>query len=256
MFTKALVRRPGPNFTSGLTTSGLGEPDFNKTLAQHQNYITALENSGLQVTVLEPDDRFPDGTFVEDVAVLTDRCAVITHPGAPSRQGEEELILLDLKKHFDHLHRIQPPGTLDGGDVCQVDNLFYVGISERTNESGAIQLVSILSDVGFSSTLIDCRRIPGLLHLKTGMAYLGDGTMVLGPTLANHPAFSKYRTLLVDPGEDYAANCIRVNDTILVAAGFERFHASLKKAGLPALPLEMSEFQKMDGGLSCLSLRF
>jgi dimethylargininase len=256
MFSKAIVRRPGMNFSDGITSAGLGKPDVDKAIAQHQSYVAALETCGLQVTVLQADHRFPDGVFVEDVAVLTEKCAILTHPGAPSRQGEEELILPALQPHFGQIHRIQPPGTLDGGDVCQAGNLFFIGISERTNESGALQLASHLSDYGYSSTLIDCRMIHGLLHLKTGLAYLGDQTFAQAPALQGHTAFSKYRLIRVNAQEAYAANSIRVNDHVVIPAGFPAYEASLKKAGFTTIAVEMSEFQKMDGGLSCLSLRF
>jgi dimethylargininase len=256
LFNKAIVRKPGINFSDGLTTAGLGQPDFSKALSQHQAYIEALENCGLAVHALEAEPQYPDGTFVEDVAVLTERCAILTHPGAPSRQGEEELIQPVLQQYFKNLHTIKSPGTLDGGDICQAENMFYIGISERTNESGALQLASILSDFSYSATLIDCRIIPGLLHLKTGMAYLGDQTFALAPFLTQHAAFSKYQTIQVDQAEVYAANCIRVNDHLLVAAGFPKFLQELDRSGFSLIPLEMSEFQKMDGGLSCLSLRF
>jgi dimethylargininase len=256
LFSKAIVRKPGKNFADGLTTSTLGKPDFSIALSQHSAYITALEKCGLAVHILESDLQFPDGTFVEDVAVLTDRCAVLTHPGALSRQGEEELIQPVLLQYFKELHKIKDPGTLDGGDICQVENMFFIGISERTNESGALQLASILSDYGFSATLIDCRIVPGLLHLKTGMAYLGDQTLALAPFLTHHAAFSKYQTIHVDHSEGYAANCIRVNEYLIIAAGFPMFQETLDKSGFSLVPLEMSEFQKMDGGLSCLSLRF
>lgn len=256
MFSKAIVRTPGKNFADGLTTAILGKPDFPIALSQHHAYIKALEKCGLSVHILDADPQYPDGTFVEDVAVLTDRCAVLTHPGAPSRQGEEELMQPVLLQYYKDLHRIKSPGTLDGGDICQAENMFYIGISERTNESGALQLASILSDYSFSATLIDCRIIPGLLHLKTGMAYLGDQTFALAPFLTQHAAFFKYQTIHVDHAEVYAANCIRVNDYLLVAAGFPKFQETLEQSGFSLIPLEMSEFQKMDGGLSCLSLRF
>ncbi|HVQ39521.1 MAG TPA: hypothetical protein VMS31_18425 [Pyrinomonadaceae bacterium] len=262
MFTRAIVRPPAPTFAEGLTTAGLGKPDFGRAIEQHSAYCSALEQCGLVVTRLGPDSGYPDSTFVEDTAILTEdfqqnskRCAVITRPGALSRQGEVTNIRTALADFYPQLFSIEAPGTLDGGDVCQAGNHFFIGLSERTNEQGAQQLASLLAPLGYSASFIDIRRIAGLLHLKSGLAYLGDNRLVVTEALV-HLALPGYERLRVVAEENYAANCIRINDWVLVSAGYESSAGMLRELGYQTIALEMSEFQKMDGGLSCLSLRF
>jgi dimethylargininase len=256
MFSRAIVRLPGANFAAGLTSVDLGVPDYDLALAQHERYFQALRRCGLALMRLDADLRYPDSTFVEDVAILTPRGAILTRPGAPSRAGEAAAMRAMLESFYPALPAIQAPGTLDGGDICEAGNHFFIGISERTNEAGARQLADWLGGMGYSSACVDVRNVPGILHLKSGIAWLGDGRLVVIDALAAHPAFSGYELVRVQRGEEYAANCVRVNDWVLVAAGFPSFEATLRGLGYDVVLLDMSEFQKMDGGLSCLSLRF
>jgi dimethylargininase len=161
-----------------------------------------------------------------------------------------------LADFYPSLFSIQPPGTLDGGDVCEAGNHFFIGISERTNEAGGQQLAELLASFGCTSNLIDIRSLRSTLHLKSGLSYLGDNRLVVIEPLANRSEFRGYDLVRVDNGEMYAANCIRVNDHVLVAAGSPAFAGKLREQGYQTLLLAMTEFQKMDGGLSCLSLRF
>ena len=255
-FTRAIVRPPGRTFADGLTTAGLGLPDLPLALAQHAAYVAALEACGLAVTRLPADDRFPDSTFVEDTAVLARGLAVLCRPGAPSRAGEVEAIRPALEAFFPSPAAIASPGTVDGGDVCEAGDHVFIGVSERTNEEGARQLASHLATRGLGASLVDVRGIPGLLHLKSGIAWLGGRTLVLTAALASRPELAGWDPLPVPPGEDYAANAVLVNGRVLLAAGFPRFEAAVRALGLPVLPLDVSEYRKLDGGLSCLSLRF
>jgi dimethylargininase len=256
MFSHALVRPPAPNFAEGLTTVDLGIPDYALALTQHARYCAALEACGLHLTCLPIDPQHPDSTFVEDTAVLTARGAILTRPGAPSRAGEVANIRPALAAAFRQLDTIEPPGTLDGGDICEAGNHFFIGVSARTDEEGARQLAAILARQGYSASCIDIRRLPGILHLKSGIAWLGDRRIVAIDALAALPELAGWEIIRVDPAEAYAANCVRVNDTILMASGFPHLRATLEGLGYNLLELDMSEFQKMDGGLSCLSLRF
>ncbi|OGO34126.1 MAG: N(G),N(G)-dimethylarginine dimethylaminohydrolase [Chloroflexi bacterium RBG_16_57_11] len=256
IFQSAIVRPPASNFADGLTTQSLGAPSFEKAMQQHTAYCQALQSCGLELTVLPADPDYPDSTFVEDTAVLTPRGAILARPGAMSREGEVHAMRPALGVFFDDLAEITPPGTLDGGDICEAGEHFFIGISERTNPDGARQLADYLRQLGYTSDFVDIRGVRGILHLKSGIAYLGDGQLALIEALADHPAFRRYEILHLEPEENYAANCVRINDYVLTAAGYPCFHQVLKKAGYQTLPLDMSEFQKMDGGLSCLSLRF
>ncbi len=255
-FTRALLRRPGHNFASGITTSSAGAPSYAATLAQHEGYLAALQSIGLQTRVLAPDERYPDGTFVEDTAIATRHGIMITRPGAAARAGEPEAIAAALAADFPVLAHILAPGTIDGGDVCETDSGVLIGISERTNEEGARQLAVWLGLQGIAATVLDIRDCAGLLHLKSGISYLGDGRLAVAPGLPDYPAFGAYELVMLAPEESYAANCVRINERVLVAAGYPRFAETLARLGYDPLPLPMSEFAKMDGGLSCLSIRY
>ena len=252
-FAHAIVRPPGETFVDGITTANLGLPDFDTALLQHAAYVNALESGGLTVRALDADNRFPDSTFVEDTAVLTERCAIITNPGAGSRNGEKAAMRRVIEAYFSAVETIRAPGTLDGGDVLQVDDHFFIGISERTNTEGAWQLNRILARYGYTASTIE---LDAMLHLKTGVSYLGEGRLVAIGDLQQHPDFRPFDIIPVDVSEAYAANCIRINDRVLLPAGFPKTRQALEDRGYRVVELEMSEFRKMDGGLSCLSIRF
>jgi dimethylargininase len=157
---------------------------------------------------------------------------------------------------FDKIAVIEAPGTVDGGDVCGAGGHFFIGTSQRTNEAGANQLSRLLRDLDYSSELVDIRGIKGILHLKSGIAYLGANELVVIDALVDRGPFRNYEMIRVHPSEQYAANCVAINGSVLIAAGFPVLAKQLRDHGYHTISLEMSEFQKMDGGLSCLSLRF
>lgn len=256
MFTRAIVRPPGANFAEGLTTSGLGAPDHGLAVRQHEAYCSALAACGLDLIRLAPDERFPDSTFVEDTAVLSGDLAVLARPGAPSRSGEVEAIAPAVARFFPRPQQIEPPGTLDGGDICEAGGHFFIGISHRTNPEGASQLAGILARAGRTAAFVDIRGVPGILHLKSGVAWLGGKRLAVIAALAGERAFVDFERVGVDHEEAYAANCILVNGRLLLPAGYPRLASRLRGLGLQVTELDMSEYRKMDGGLSCLSLRF
>jgi dimethylargininase len=270
MFTNAIVRPPCARFAEGLTSIDLGAPNYARALEQHAAYCKALEECGLTLTRLEADERYPDSTFVEDTAVIMRALpheqasalatsatrAILTRPGASSRAGEVESIAATLSRLCQEIHSIREPGTLDGGDVCEAEDHFFIGISERTNEAGANQLAKLLASYGYASSLMDIRAIKNVLHLKSGLTYLGNNRLAVIDALADHKEIRRYDLVRVNATEQYAANCVRINDYVLVADGFPEFEGALQNRGYKTLSVEMTEFQKMDGGLSCLSLRF
>ncbi len=256
-FTRAIVRPPAPNFAGGLTTVDLGSPNFARALEQHARYCDALVRNGCELITLDADDRFPDSTFVEDTAlILPGVGAILTRPGAESRAGEVEAIRPAISMHFATLAEISAPGTLDAGDVCETEHDVFIGLSARTNASGAEQLAEWLASHGRQSTIVDIRDTPGILHLKSGVTALGDGQLLSIDALVSHAAFRDYDIVCTPSGEEYAANCVRVNDVVFLAEGFPHTRAMLRGLGYTLELLDMSEFEKMDGGLSCLSLRF
>ena len=254
MFQNAIVRNPSSSLLSGLTTSAeLGKPNIEKALEQHYRYINALSQCDVEVTVLPELVAFPDSCFVEDVALLTDSMAVLTRPGALSRQGEVAEIESTIACFFKKISRIEAPGCLEAGDVLQVENHFFIGLSARTNEEGAQQLIQILTDHGYTASVIPLKIF---LHLKTGISYLGEGYTLVGGELINHPALAQLKQIIVDPYELYAANCIMVNGTVIMSSGYPKTQKTVNALGFPLIELDVSEFRKLDGGLSCLSLRF
>jgi dimethylargininase len=256
LFKRAIVRRPGRNFAEGLTTFTGEAPDYEKALAQHEAYCAALERCGMELVRLEVDLARPDSTFVEDVAVVTEEFAVVTRPGTPSRAGEVDGIREPLGRFFGEIHEIVAPGTLDGGDVCEAGKHFFIGVSHRTNEEGARQLAAVVGQRGYGSSFVDIRGMKGILHLKSGVACVGERQLVVWEELADREEFGGYDLIRVTPEENYAANCVHVNDHVLIAEGFPKLAAALGERGFATLTLDVSESRKMDGGLSCLSLRF
>ena len=252
MFTHAIVRKPGPNFHKGLTTSSLGAPRFDLLVKQHQAYVETLETLGLTLTILEPQPDYPDAYFVEDTAVVTPEVAVITIPGAPARQGEQHTIQAELAQHRP-LANIVDPGRVDGGDVLMVDRHFYIGISDRTDPAGARQLGGILESYGYTWSEIS---VGEGLHLKSSVNYVGRNTLLLTSPFENMNLFDSYTKIVLSEADAYAANTLWINDTLLVPRGFPRVCKALTQQGLAIIELDVSEMAKMDGGLTCLSLRF
>ena len=203
---------------------------------------------------MDADENYPDSVFIEDVALLTPHCAVITNPGAPSRRGETLGIGEVLQNYYDHIFRIESPGTLEAGDVMMAGNHCFIGLSERTNPEGAEQLLTLLKKYGISGSTIDIRN---LLHLKTGVSYLENNTMLVAPELMDSPFLDGFKSIEVPADERYAANCIWVNGTVMVPEGYHVTEQRIKEAGYDHIrTVDTSEFRKLDGGLSCLSLRF
>ncbi len=253
MFRHAIVRKPCRNLGLGITTASLGKPDYEKAMAQHAAYADVLRSCGLEVIILESDENYPDSTFIEDTAVVTEKMAVITSPGAPSRKGEVVTVAEALKSFFPSLEYIKPPGTVEGGDVMRAGDHFFIGLSQRTNREGAAQLVQILEASGYTATLVPLKDV---LHLKTGLAYLENKKLLAAGEFLTHPVFGNFQVIPVAEDEVYAANSLWANGWVLVPAGFEKTKSTVESLGYPVKTVDVSEFRKLDGGLSCLSLRF
>jgi dimethylargininase len=253
MFSNAIVRVPCPAIINGLTSVSLGKPDYNLAVWQHGLYVDALRNAGLSVRILYEDNLYPDSTFIEDVALCTIDFAVITNPGAASRKGETRDIREVLQEFYDTIEEIKAPGTLEAGDVMMTKDHFFIGISERTNITGAVQLIGILERHGMTGSAISLKN---LLHLKSGVSFLEHNNMLVCGELVNCPDFEGFNKIIVEPEESYAANSLWVNDTVLVPAGFPDTKRKIESAGYRTIIVDVSEFRKVDGGLSCLSLRF
>lgn len=255
-FSHVIVRRPCRAMVEGITSAPeLGKPDYELAMREHDDYISALSRCDVDITILPADERYPDSCFVEDPALITKACAIITNPGAKTRNGEKNEIIGAVREFFpaDKIEYIHDPGTLEGGDVMMAGDHFYVGRSARTNEEGIKQLTEILAKYGMTCSEV---KLEEVLHLKTGVNYLEDNNMLVSGEFVNKEGFEKYNKYEIPENEAYAANCIWVNGTVIVPEGYPTVLETVKSLGYKVLVVDTSEYRKLDGGLSCLSLRF
>ncbi len=257
MFTKAITKKPCKALVSGISTAQFGEgtPDYEKAIKQHDKYVETLRSLGLEVCDLEADERFPDSCFVEDPAVVMERCAIITNPAADSRNAEKFEIMRTIRKFYgqEQIFHIEAPGTLEGGDVMRVDDHFYVGLSGRTNPAGAKQFCDIVTKFGYTSSTIP---VTEGLHLKDFAIYLENNNMLVTETMDKEESFKDFNRFVVDPDELYAVNSLNINGTVLVPAGYPKTQKIIEDLGYPVILMDTSEFRLIDGSLTCLSLRF
>lgn len=256
MFKNVIVRRPAKSMIEGITSAPeLGKPDYELAIKQHDAYIESLKLCGVKVTVLEALEKYPDSCFVEDTAVLTPKCAIISNPGAPTRREESMLMVDTIRKFYndDQIEYIASPGTMEGGDVMMVGNHFYVGLSARTNEEGFKQFKAALEKYGHTCSLVPLEKV---LHLKTGVNYIESNNMLVAGEFIEKDDFKSFNKIVVPENEAYGANCIWVNDTVIVPEGYPTVEKGVRDAGYNVIVTDTSEYRKLDGGLSCLSLRF
>ena len=256
MFQHAIVRKPAISMINGITSAPeLGRPDYELALRQHDEYIAALRSCGVEVMILEALEEYPDSCFVEDVAVCTRYCAIITNPGASSRNLERGFIVPALGKYYSKelIHTIEAPGTLEGGDVMIVGEHFYIGLSARTNIEGANQLIDHLGRYGLTAEVVPLSKG---LHLKTGLSFLGKNNLLIGGESNTNPVFGKFNKFAVPEAEAYACNCLWMNDKVIVPSGYPITEKAIMDLGYQSIVVDTSEYRKLDGGLTCLSLRF
>lgn len=253
MFKHAIARTPCQQLVNGLTSADLGKPIYSKALEQHSEYMRSLEKCGLTVTLLPADERFPDSVFVEDTVLCTKHCAILTRPGALTRRNEVDIIADTIKNHYQNVERIEAPGTLDAGDIMMVAEHFYIGLSARTNAAGAQQLIAILEKYNMTGSVV---HLNDVLHLKTGVAYLENNNLLASGEFVTHPDFKKFNIIEVPEYEAYAANCIWINGHVVMPAGYHYMREKVSELGYGVIEVDTSEFRKVDGGVSCMSLRF
>lgn len=246
----AIVRKPPATYKNGITSARLGEPNVELALEQHAAYVQVLRDCGLNIIELTPLNDYPDSCFVEDTCVLTDGLAVITRLGHASRRGENVDIAVVLSEYKD-LRLIEEPGTVDGGDVFRVEDHIFIGMSERTNEAGAMQLTEHLRETQFPVTLFPVRNG---VHLKSSVTSLGDGKLLITEDLAKEMVFKHFDLIKVSEEDRYAANCLAIGKKALIPAGYPRVLENLKKHGYEPIEVDLSEFRKMDGSVTCLSV--
>lgn len=254
-FTHAITRRPAASITAGLRAVDTGSPDLATMQAHHDSYIATVRESGATVVELPALDPYPDSVFVEDTALCLPQGAVVMRPGAPSRLGEAAEMAPHLKALYTHVVAITGPESfIEGGDILVTEREILVGRSARTNAAGIAELTRLVAPWGH--TVREVHTPPGVLHFKTDCSLLGADTILSTKRLSASGCFTGYTVIDVADGEEAAANTIRFNDLVLMPAGFARTRDAISAAGFTVREIGNSECAKLDGGMSCLSLRF
>jgi len=218
---------------------------------QHDAYCRALEEAGLSLILIPPDARFPDCCFVEDTSIIAGDIAIITVMGAPSRVGEEAAVREVLGGHMA-VRDISAPATIDGGDVLVLEDRIFIGLGARTNRA-AVEQVGKLAGPGFRVTPV---ALEGVLHLKSACTYVGRRHLLIRRGHFDAGIFSGYKLIDVPEEEAYAANCLSLGRSVLVSAGYPGTTRAVEDAGFEVVEMEMSEFRKVQGSLTCLSKIF
>ena len=252
-FNSAIVRSPGRSVVNGLRANSGPAPDFEGVVAEHRSYVTALRTGGVQVTVLDALEQFPDSIFVEDPALVFSQAAVLLRPGAPTRMGEAQELSATLAARFPEVLRLSD-GFADGGDILVTPDRVLIGLSARTNQVGAACLRVLLGSIGLTSQVVHVPR--GTLHLKSDCSLIDEETVLATEELAKSGVLDGFRIFVVPKEERSATNALRINDVVFIRAGCPRTLDMLVTHGLNVLPLPVSEIAKVDAGLSCMSLRW
>jgi dimethylargininase len=252
-FTRAITRLPARSIVDGLRARDLGDPDHDQMLRDHAHYVASLREAGAEVTELPALEAFPDSVFVEDVALCLPEFAILMRPGAASRAGEVAQMAPVLRDTYEQLYEIEAPGHIEGGDILTTSREILVGRSERTDSAGIAQLAAIVEPRGYS--LREVLTPPGVLHFKTDCSLLDAETILATRRLAASGCFDGYRVIHTADNEEAAANSIRYNELVLMPSGFSLTRERLLEAGYEVREINNSECAKLDGGMSCLSLR-
>jgi len=248
--TKALVREMGDKYKSCISTHPLHDTlNLEKAREQHAAYCKTLREIGLEVIYVPRDDEHPDSCFVEDNAVVHNGKALICRMAKQSRRGEEIGVEAVLKQYMQTKRAIAP-ATIEGGDVVHLSDKLISGISQRTNPEGIAQMQEWLGIP--VSTIFD----PSIMHLKSYVTYLGKGIMIAAERYVAHPALKGYSIIIPPGNEEYAADTLSVGDTVLMAKGYDEARKMVEEEGFNVIILDVSEVQKCDGALTCLSILF
>ncbi|MER9351571.1 arginine deiminase family protein [Mesorhizobium sp. M0227] len=253
-FNSAIVREPSTSVVNGLRADGRDGPTYEGVKAEHEIYISALRNAGVAVTVLPPLEAFPDSIFVEDPALVFTDGAILLRPGTPSRVNETAEIAPILRERFETVLELPAPGQADGGDIMYTPKWVLIGLSARTDRIGAEALIRCIERLGGKAQVAETPK--GILHFKTASSLLDDETVISTAALAGAAAFEGFRRIVVPNGEEPAANVLRVNDVVFASAHYPRTLEILDTEGYKVVPLKTVEIEKIDAGLSCMSLRW
>ncbi len=253
-FSHAVARKPSASIVDGLRAVDTGAPDLKQFQHDHDHYVSLLASTGAAVTVLEPLDDFPDSVFVEDAALCLPETAIAMRPGAPSRVGEAAVMVPVLSRFYGDVVSIAGPGFIDGGDILVTEREILVGRSARTDAAGIAELARITTRWGYKVREVETPA--GVLHFKTDCSVLDENTILATRKLSDIGCFQGYQVINTADGEEAAANAIRFNELVLMPAGFPHTSEKLSAAGYDVREVGNTEAAKLDGGMSCLSLRF
>jgi dimethylargininase len=253
-FTRAVTRLPAESIVHGLRAEDVGNPDLEQMLQDHAHYVATLKEAGARVTELSALESYPDAVFVEDVALCLPEAAILMRPGAASRRGEVDEMESTLRDAYNEVFNIKGPGFIEGGDILTTAQEILVGRSERTDAAGVAELSAIVSSWGYR--LREVMTPEGVLHFKTDCSLLDAETILSTKRLDASGCFANYRVIHTCDGEEAAANSIRFNHLVLMPAGFPGTRERLQAEGYEVREINNSECAKLDGGMSCLSLRF
>ncbi len=226
--------------------------DVSLARLQHKQYEEVLSTLGCQIVRITAAPTLPDAVFVEDIAIVLDEIAVITRPGAASRRGETPAVAAVLK-NYRTLAFIEPPGTLEGGDVLRLGKALYVGESGRSNREGIRQLQALTAQFGYA---VHSVPLTGCLHLKSAVTQILDEVVLVNPAWVNPTVFAPYHSLEVDDREPYGANALRIGDTVVYPAAYPRTRDRLVRSGLAVMVVDVSELIKAEGAVTCCSVLF
>jgi dimethylargininase len=252
-FNAALVREPAPSVVDGLRAGAHEGPDYCELLREHRAYVAALETAGLIVETLPPLPQHPDSVFVEDAAFVIAEGALVLRPGAPSREAEGAAIAPTLGRYFGRVATLAG-GRVDGGDILILPGEILIGLSERTDRAGAEAFQAWARSLDRKVRIVEPPA--GLLHLKTGCSLIDEETVLATPEMAEADLFGGLQVLRTCAGEEGAANVLRINDWLLVSDDYPRTASLLADRGLAVVPLATRQIEKLDAGLSCMSLRW
>lgn len=253
-FNRAIVRKPAPSVIDGLRAEDTGTPDYALMCSHHNDYIDALRSTGAEVIELAALEAYPDACFVEDAAICLPEGVVLMRPGAPTRAGEVEEIAPDLRQHVEAVQNIDGDGFIEGGDILICEGEILVGLSARTDAAGIDGLRRSVEPWGYRVREVETPE--DVLHFKTDCGLLDEQTILATERLEATGCFDGYRVIQTAIGEEAAANTIRFNDLVIMPSGFPETAERLRVAGYKVREVGNSECAKIDGGMSCLSLRF
>ncbi len=251
-FKNIIIRKPSKSIQHAISSKNIN-PLFEKILEEHNNYLKVMKELDLKIILLEPLEDFPDSIFVEDPALIYKKNIIILNPSDPTRNGEKKIITDEINGFFENIYFVEN-GFVEGGDILNINNHFIIGLSNRTNKVGAVNLSNILISLGASVSI--CETPKNVLHFKSECSLIDDDVILVSNKMAKLEYLkSNYNLIELPIGDEEAANSLRINDKLLIPDGFVKTEEILSKK-YNIIKIKVNEISKVDAGLSCMSLRW